>query len=30
VKDGFVQFNYHGWHQELFKGITPAECSLGE
>jgi hypothetical protein len=23
VKDGFVQFNYHGWHQELLKHITP-------
>ena len=24
VRDGFVQFNYHGWHQELFTGrITP-------
>lgn len=23
VKDGFVQFNYHGWHQELFKRISP-------
>ena len=22
VKDGVVQFNYHGWHQELFKHIT--------
>jgi hypothetical protein len=25
VKDGFVQFNYHGWHQELFKSITPED-----
>ena len=23
VKDGFVQFNYHGWHRELFKRISP-------
>jgi hypothetical protein len=23
VKDGFVQFNYHGWHQELVKRISP-------
>jgi hypothetical protein len=22
VKDGVVQFNYHGWHQELFKRIS--------
>jgi hypothetical protein len=22
VKDGFVQFNYHGWHQELLKSIS--------
>jgi hypothetical protein len=22
VTDGFVQFNYHGWHQELFKRIS--------
>jgi hypothetical protein len=27
VKDGFVQFNYHGWHQELFKHITPADVN---
>jgi hypothetical protein len=25
VKDGFVQFNYHGWHQELFTHITPSD-----
>jgi hypothetical protein len=26
VKDGFVQFSYHGWHQELFKRrITPRD-----
>jgi hypothetical protein len=24
VRDGFVEFNYHGWHQELFnERITP-------
>jgi hypothetical protein len=23
MKDGFVQFNYHGWHQELVKRISP-------
>jgi hypothetical protein len=23
VKDGFVQFNYHGWHPELLKHISP-------
>jgi hypothetical protein len=22
MKDGFVQFNYHGWHQDLFRRIT--------
>jgi len=27
VKDGFVQFNYHGWHQELFKRITPEDVA---
>jgi len=26
VRGGFVEFNYHGWHQELFKHrITPAD-----
>jgi hypothetical protein len=26
VTDGFVQFSYHGWHQELFKRrITPRD-----
>jgi hypothetical protein len=26
MKDGFVQFSYHGWHQELFKRrITPRD-----
>jgi hypothetical protein len=23
MKDGFVLFNYHGWHQELLKRISP-------
>jgi hypothetical protein len=27
VKDGFVQFNYHGWHQELFKRISPGDVA---
>ena len=27
VKDGFVQFNYHGWHQELLKGISPDDVA---
>jgi len=25
VKNGFVQFNYNGWHQELFRQISPAD-----
>jgi len=25
VTAGFVQFNYHGWHQELLKQITPED-----
>jgi len=26
VRDGFVDFNYHGWHQELFtRRITPGD-----
>jgi len=25
VAGGFVQFNYHGWHQELLKQITPED-----
>ena len=25
VKDGAVQFNYHGWHQELFKRMAPGD-----
>jgi hypothetical protein len=25
VTASFVQFNYHGWHQELFKQITPED-----
>jgi hypothetical protein len=27
VRDGFVHFNYHGWHQELFKAIAPADVA---
>ena len=27
VKDGFVQFNYRGWHQELVKRISPDDVA---
>src|SRR6266851_1634794 len=27
VTSGFVQFNYHGWHQELLKQITPEDVT---
>jgi|SRR5882672_5814809 len=27
VKDGFVEFNYHGWHQELVKRISPMDVA---
>jgi hypothetical protein len=27
VRDGFVHFNYHGWHQELFRAISPADVA---
>jgi hypothetical protein len=27
VKDGFVQFNYHGWHQELVERISPDDVA---
>jgi hypothetical protein len=28
VKDGFVEFNYHGWHQELVRNrITPDDLA---
>jgi hypothetical protein len=27
VKDGFVQFNYRGWHKELVTRITPADVA---
>jgi len=27
VKDGVVQFNYHGWHQELFRQIAPQDVA---
>ena len=30
VHDGFVEFSYHGWHQELFLNrITPADVRWG-
>ncbi len=28
VKDGFVRFNYHGWHQELLRQIAPLDVSF--
>ena len=28
VKDGFVRFNYHGWHQELFQQIGPLDAAF--
>jgi hypothetical protein len=28
VRDGFVRFNYHGWHQELFKQIGPLDLAF--
>jgi hypothetical protein len=28
VKDGLVQFNYHGWHQELFQSISAADVAF--
>jgi hypothetical protein len=28
VKDGFVRFNYHGGHQELFRQITPDDVAF--
>jgi hypothetical protein len=27
VTGGFVQFNYHGWHQELLKQVTPEDVA---
>ena len=27
VTNGFVHFNYHGWHQELFRSIAPADVA---
>jgi hypothetical protein len=27
VKDGFVEFNYHGWHEELIKRISPEDVA---
>jgi len=30
VHDGFVEFSYHGWHQELFNNrMTPADVRWG-
>jgi hypothetical protein len=28
VKDGVVRFNYHGWHQELFRQISPVDTAF--
>jgi hypothetical protein len=28
VRDGFVRFNYHGWHQELLRHIAPPDLSF--
>jgi len=28
VKDGFVRFNYHGWHQELFQQIDSLDVAF--
>jgi len=28
VKNGFVRFNYHGWHQELFRRIDPLDAAF--
>jgi len=28
VSNGFVRFNYKGWHQELFKQITPQDVGF--
>jgi hypothetical protein len=28
VKDGAVRFNYHGWHQELFRQISPVDAAF--
>src|SRR5262249_27077577 len=28
VSDGFVRFNYHGWHQELFRRIDPLDVAF--
>jgi len=27
ARSGFVEFNYHGWHQELFKRISPGDVA---
>jgi len=28
VRDGVVRFNYHGWHQELFRQIAPLDLAF--
>jgi hypothetical protein len=28
VQDGFVRFNYHGWHQELLRHIAPLDLAF--
>ena len=28
VRDGLVRFNYHGWHQELFRQIAPLDLAF--
>jgi hypothetical protein len=28
VRDGFVRFNYRGWHQELFRQIAPLDLAF--
>jgi hypothetical protein len=28
VKDGYVRFNYRGWHQELFRQIAPIDLAF--
>ena len=28
VEDGFVRFNYRGWHQELFREIAPSDVAF--
>jgi hypothetical protein len=28
VTNGYIRFNYHGWHQELFRQITPLDLAF--